>query len=133
MSLLRKCKGKLSDKAEQKGSRGNPKWLSNAFMSIRKTKLILLLSFSGGNNLFATFFLWETPDPLQTVLVVLARRAQIARFSRKHVDEAELLASACGCMARGSQFWQGDPRNRGTTRTDSLAASNAWQRFPIRQ
>lgn len=26
------------------------------------------------------------------MLVVLARRAQIARFSRKHVDEVELLA-----------------------------------------
>lgn len=39
MSLLRKCKGKLSDKAEQKGSGENPKCLSNAFMSIRQSSL----------------------------------------------------------------------------------------------
>lgn len=102
-------------------------------LHVNQTKFIILLSFSGENNFFATFFLWETPGLLQTVLVVLARRAQIARFSRKHVDEVELLASACGCMAQGSLFWQRDHRNHGTTRTDSLAGSNTRQSFPVRQ
>jgi len=35
----------------------------------------------------------KIPDPFQTIHVAHARRAQLARFSWKHIDKVELLDS----------------------------------------
>lgn len=54
-------------------------------------KLIILLSFSGGHNIICCPL--KTPEPLQAMHVVHARRTQLACFSWKHIDKVELLDS----------------------------------------
>lgn len=116
-----------SSRTERKG--GKPK-MSFKCLHVNQTdrKLIILLSFSGGNNIICWPLWGKLQTPCRQCMLSMLGEHSLLILAGSTLTRWSILTQT-GCMAQGSLFCQG---TMCTTWTDSLAGSNTWQMFPIR-